>query len=100
MSLISDALYLEATRALGGDDAVASTGRDFQETPSVPPEEQSLRIAEWIHAGRGTERDAAHAQFPGPHWLRQPPSYSDREWILAISDQYRRLENRVSVATS
>ncbi|MDT5314576.1 MAG: hypothetical protein QOE74_3596 [Mycobacterium sp.] len=100
MSLISDALYLEATRALGGDDAVASTARDFQETPSVPPEEQSLRIAEWIHAGRGTERDAAHAQFPGPHWLRQPPSYSDREWILAISDQYRTLENRVSVATS
>jgi hypothetical protein len=100
MSLISDALYLEATRALGGDDAVASTGRDFQDTPSVPPEEQSLRIAEWIHAGRGTERDAAHAKFPGPHWLRQPPSYSDREWILAISDQYRTLENRVSVATS
>jgi hypothetical protein len=100
MSLISDALYLEATRALGGDDAVASTERDFQDTPSVPPGEQSLRIAEWIHAGRGTERDAAHARFPGPHWLRQPPSYSDREWILAISDQYRTLENRVSVATS
>jgi hypothetical protein len=100
MSLISDALYLEATRALGGDDAVASTERDFQDTPSVPPGEQSLRIAEWIHAGRGTERDAAHARFPGPHWLRQPPSYSDREWILAISDQYRTLENRVSVAAS
>ncbi|MDT5071273.1 MAG: hypothetical protein QOH82_593 [Mycobacterium sp.] len=100
MSLISDALYLEATRALGGDDAVASKGRDFQETPSVPPEEQSLRIAEWIHAGRGTDRDAAHAKFPGPHWLRQPPSYSDREWILAISDQYRTLETTVSIATS
>jgi hypothetical protein len=100
MSLISDALYLEATRALGGDDAAESVETIHQDPPSVPPEEQSLRIAEWINAGRSAEGDAAHGKFPGPHWLRQPPSYSDREWILAIADQYRTLENKVSVASS
>lgn len=98
MSLISDALYLEATRALGGDDAGASA--DARESPPVEPEEQALRIAEWIYAGRGSDRDSVHAAFPGPHWLRQPPSYSDREWILAIADQYRTLEQHVSVAAS
>jgi hypothetical protein len=100
MSLISDALYLEATHALGGDDATGFRGTVHQDPPSVPPEEQSLRIAEWINAGRGTDRDVANGKFPGPHWLRQPPSYSDREWILAIADQYRTLENSVSVAAS
>jgi hypothetical protein len=100
MSLISDALYLEATRALGGDDAVESNGTVYPDSPGVEPDEQSLRIAEWINAGRGTDRDAANAKFPGPHWLRQPPSYSDREWILAIADQYRTLEGRVNVAAT
>ncbi|HYO02631.1 MAG TPA: hypothetical protein VET27_12460 [Mycobacterium sp.] len=100
MSLISDALYLEATRALGGGEAVGSTEMDYDESPTVPPEEQSLRIAKWIHAGRGTDRDSADAKFPGPHWLGQPPSYSDREWILAIANQYRTLENKASVAAS
>ncbi len=99
MSLISDALYLEATRALGGD-AAASAGEDGGDSPDVPPEEQSLRIAEWINAGRGVDADAAGARFPGPQWLRQPPSYSDREWILAIAQQYRTLESRISVAAS
>lgn len=95
MSLISDALYLEATRALGGDDAEV-----YQDSPDVSPEDQSLRIAEWIHAGRGTDRDSAHAKFPGPHWLRQPPSFSDREWILAIADQYRVLDQKTTVTAS
>ena len=95
MSLISDALYLEATRVLG-EEGSASTVADAVEAPDVTPEEQSLRIAQWIHAGR--DADSAAAKFPGPHWLRQPSSYSDREWILAIAAQYRRLEHRVSVA--
>ncbi|KAA0099994.1 hypothetical protein CIW49_10675 [Mycolicibacterium sp. P1-18] len=96
MSMISDALYLEATRALGGDES----DEEGAESPDVEPEEQSLRIAEWINAGREHPGDAADAKFPGPHWLRQPPSYSDREWILAIADQYRTLENKVSVASN
>jgi hypothetical protein len=101
MSMISDALYLEATRALGGDDVVASAEEtEYQGSPSVVPDEQALRIAEWIHAGCGAGRDSADAKFPGPHWLRQPPTYSDREWILAIADQYRTLEHQVSVAAS
>jgi hypothetical protein len=101
MSMISDALYLEATRALGGDDVVASAEEtECEKSPSVAPDEQALRIAEWIHAGCGTGRDSADAKFPGPHWLRQPPTYSDREWILAIADQYRTLEHQVSVAAS
>jgi hypothetical protein len=66
----------------------------------VPPQEQSLRIAQWIHAGREADGESVDAEFPGPHWLRQPPSYSDREWILAIADQYRMLEDRVGVAAS
>ena len=96
MSLISDALYLEATRALGGEDAAALEDESAEDAPSVPPLEQAHRIAEWIHAGR--EADAVRAEFPGSHWLRQPPSYSDREWILAIADQYRLLEHRVGAA--
>lgn len=100
MSMISDALYLEATEAHGDDGSAApdATEGDADEPPAATPEEQSLRIAEWIHAG--TDADSADVEFPGPHWLRQPPSYSDREWILAIADQYRTLENRVSVAAS
>jgi hypothetical protein len=100
MSMISDALYLEATRALGGEDAAASTDAEHTDSPDVEPDEQALRIAEWINAGRENPGDAANATFPGPHWLRQPLSYSDREWILAIADQYRTLENKVSVASS
>ena len=100
MSMISDALYLEATRALGGEDAAASTDAEHTDSPDVEPDEQALRIAEWINAGRENPGDAANATFPGPHWLRQPPSYSDREWILAIADQYRTLEDRISVAAS
>ena len=98
MSMISDALYLEATRALGGQ----AVGEDSDDdgTPDVEPEEQARRIAEWIDAGREQPGDDADDTFPGPHWLRQPPSYSDREWILAIADQYRTLENRVSVPSS
>ena len=98
MSMISDALYLEATRALGGEAAAAATDDDFGGSPDVPPDEQARRIAEWIHAGRGGDGDSTSARFPGPHWLRQPSSCSDREWILGISEQYRALEDRVSVA--
>ena len=100
MSLISDALYLEATRAGGRNAASASEGESVGDAPPVSPEEQAQRIAEWIGASRGDQGDSAASDFPGPHWLRQPPTYSDREWILAIADQYRTLENRVSVTAS
>lgn len=98
MSLISDALYLEATSALETEDGVYDSSDS--EVPTVPPEEQALRIAQWIHASRGADRDAAKSHFPGPNWLRQPQSYSDREWILAIADQYRTLDRRVDVAAA
>jgi 4-amino-4-deoxy-L-arabinose transferase-like glycosyltransferase len=98
MSLISDALYLEATRSLETEDGV--DGSSDPAELSVPPDEQALRIAKWINAGRGADRDAANSHFPGPNWLRQPPSYSDREWILAISDQYRKLDREVGVAAA
>jgi hypothetical protein len=96
MSLISDALYLEATRTLESDED-AEEGSDPADL-SVSPEEQALRIAQWINAGRGADRDAANSRFPGSNWLRQPPSYSDREWILAIADQYRTLDRKVAAA--
>ena len=67
MSLISDALFLEATAADAAhgtrsmpparrrtstvDDEIAELS-DL-ESPSVAPEEQARAIAEWIYAGRG-----------------------------------------------
>jgi hypothetical protein len=99
MSLISDALYLEATRTLEDEDALFDDSSDPAQL-SVSPEDQAQRIAEWILAGRGAGRDAANTRFPGPNWLRQPSSYSDREWILAIADQYRKLERQADVAAA
>ncbi|MCV7319034.1 hypothetical protein [Mycolicibacterium confluentis] len=99
LSLISDALFLEATAALrrqvpDGDerpaeniDGYAAT-RGNWEVPDVTPVEQARAIAEWIHTGR---HGGGHARFPGPVWLRQPESYSDREWIIEIARQYRNL---------
>ncbi len=98
LSLISDALYLEATVALhvhaGAPDS-ADVGRsDDGERPAVSPTGQARAIARWIHAGRSTPRVAGPAgkgRFPGLDWLRQPEDYSDREWILEIAREYQAL---------
>ncbi len=100
MSLISDALFLEATAAGGALRRVdAGTGRgdagdanrhedltelDELQPPDVEPEEQATAVAAWI---------ADQEEFPGLSWLRQPTSYSDREWILEIARQYRALDS-------
>ena len=103
MSLISDALFLEATAARSALRRVDSVGsaadpdeprdsgdcEDSEDSPLVSPGEQAAAVASWICAGRDGETDAGRAAFPGLAWLRQPPSYSDREWILEIADQYR-----------
>ncbi|MCB0948586.1 MAG: hypothetical protein KDB44_04770 [Mycobacterium sp.] len=148
MSLISDALFLEATaadRALHRADAAgARTGRGKMKftvvreagdetdsdladpagpgnlaeladvadlaAPPVSPSEQAAAVAGWLHQGSegatpdedatdedatdeaATEKDDGEGRaFPGLAWLRQPASYSDREWILEIAEQYRRL---------
>jgi hypothetical protein len=107
MSLISDALFLEATTAdasrrrpvdIAGTASHVDLEQELEladiadlETPAVSPEEQAHAIAEWIYAGRSDE-EARRAAFPGLSWLRQPTTYSDREWILAIAKQYRQLE--------
>lgn len=107
MSLISDSLYLEAIAAEGARrrtvDATAGQ-RDVEQSlniadiadldsPPVPADEQARGIAEWIFAGRDAARNgAAHQAFPGLNWLRQPATFSDREWILAIAEQFRELE--------
>ncbi|MEW5809409.1 MAG: hypothetical protein AB1925_08140 [Actinomycetota bacterium] len=96
MSLISDALFLEATAASGalrrvdagaGGSEPAEPDRDDDLTDEqgldVPPVEQATAVAEWI---------ADRQDFPGMSWLRQPASYSDREWILEIARQYRALD--------
>jgi hypothetical protein len=101
MSLISDALFLEATaaelsrrRTVDATGAVSNIEHDLPdmsdiEVPSVPPDDQAHAIAEWIYRGRGqTDRAARSVAFPGLGWLRQPTSFSDREWILAIAKQY------------
>jgi hypothetical protein len=108
MSLISDSLYLEATAAEAVRRRIKSRGSvlddddpddvvDFADIaeldgPAVSAEEQAKGIAQWIYDGRGTGRDAANAEFPGLNWLRQPATFSDREWILAIAEQYCELE--------
>lgn len=104
MSLISDALFLEATAAdtsrklrvdtsgslpaledADDDDGVEIDG------PSVPPKEQAQMIAKWIYADRENAPEGPQVAFPGLGWLRQPEAYSDREWILEIARQYRTL---------
>jgi hypothetical protein len=104
MSLISDALFLEATSADAArkrpvDATCARPTRELDEvddgseieSPSLPPKEQAGAIAEWIYAGREDAPEGTSATFPGLGWLRQPTSYSDREWILEIAQQYREL---------
>ena len=115
MSLISDALFLEATTADAAlrrrvDVAGTSAEHDLEpdiveiselETPDVEPEDQAQAIAKWIYAGRGaTGVEARRALFPGLNWLRQPTTYSDREWILAIAKQYRQLDRSGTAAGS
>jgi len=104
MSLISDALFLEATaadatrkRPVDATGALPARERDEAddvtevELPTVPPDEQARAIAQWIYAGRKDAPDGIGPRFPGLGWLRQPASYSDREWILEIAQQYREL---------
>jgi hypothetical protein len=103
MSLISDALFLEATAAETArkrpvDATGARPSRDIDEddvseleSPTVPPRAQARAIAEWIFTGREGAPEDTRARFPGLGWLRQPTSFSDREWILAIAQQYRQL---------
>jgi hypothetical protein len=103
MSLISDALFLEATAAdTARKPRVDATGalpnRDIDEddvsqleSPNVQPQAQARAIADWVYSGREGTSDDARAAFPGLGWLRQPTSYSDREWILEIAQQYRQL---------
>jgi hypothetical protein len=101
MSLISDALYLEATEVLEDGQANETPMRgayDDVDPETASPELQARRVAEWIHDGRGATRESANSKFPGPTWLRQPSGYSDREWILAIADEYRKLDQAVGVA--
>jgi hypothetical protein len=113
MSLISDALYMEAATAEGARRRVDATGflpeSDVEladiaylpgvELPEVAPLSQARVVAEWIIASRegaGDLKADRIARFPGLGWLRQPEDQSDREWILAISDQYRKLERAES----
>ena len=104
MSMISDALFLEATAADAArkrpvDATGARPKRELDavddgsvvESPSVPPKEQAAAIAKWIYAGREDAPEGTSATFPGLGWLRQPASFSDREWILEIAQRYREL---------
>ena len=104
MSLISDALFLEATAADASrkrpvDASGARPSSDLHdaddvselEAPPVEPREQARTIAQWIYNGREQAPTETTATFPGLGWLRQPTSYSDREWILEIAQQYRQL---------
>jgi hypothetical protein len=101
MSLISDALYLEATaaderqhetaapRGSTGSSGSGATQLGDTERPQVSPGDQAQAIAQWIYDTREADETSA---FPGLVWLSQPESYSDREWILAIAEQYRDLD--------
>lgn len=107
LSLISDAMFMEGTAAQSAvrhPHGNAASAADIEllnshghvERPTVSPTEQATAIAAWIHAGKDDAADdaasAAADAFPGLGWLRQPESYSDREWILEIARQYRTLD--------
>jgi hypothetical protein len=106
MSLISDALYLEATAAdlrrhenagprgsNGSGEPSDTTEFEEAQRPEVAPGEQALAIAQWIYDTRDDDDESA---FPGLVWLSQPETYSDREWILAIAERYRELDRAAS----
>ncbi|HZA10116.1 hypothetical protein [Mycobacterium sp.] len=107
MSLISDALFLEGTRAADAaagaqasmTDAAGGSGCGTAERTKlitaanpewVRPEDQARAVADWI---RRTKYGDKTQGFPGLSWLRQPDVCSDREWILAIARQYRELKS-------
>ena len=82
LSLISDALYLEGMLAQQKSEPRAQ-GAD--PTAGLTAAGQAQAVARWIAAGPGADAGV----FPGRRWLRQPPTCSDREWILEIARQYR-----------
>jgi hypothetical protein len=89
LSLISDAIYLEAIEY---DDPDGDPEDVEPETPAgVDMAEQARTVARWIRAGNSGDSHAAAAAFRGRGWLRQPEDCSDREWILEIARQYRLL---------
>jgi hypothetical protein len=88
MSLISDALFLEGTAA-AREAASAQGTTAAADGPPETPREQARRLARWICDG--SRGGSGQTPFPGLGWLRQPPTYSDREWILEIASQYREL---------
>ena len=90
LSLISDSLYLEAA-------GYRADGEDEGEPPvSASPADRALAVARWLHGSRpgdGAGDGAGESSgFPGRAWLRQPDSYSDREWILEIARSYGMLD--------
>ena len=86
LSLISDSLYLEANTAQSAQTAATIAASHSQIGVTGP--QQALAVARWIHGGCGN----GAGTFPGRGWLRQPASYSDREWIIEISRQYRSVD--------
>ncbi|WP_422743880.1 hypothetical protein ACN27E_19335 [Mycobacterium sp. WMMD1722] len=71
ISLVSDALFLEAT---GAQDRAT-----VAQHPPATPEQQATEVARWVLRRR---------DFPGLGWMRQPATCSDREWILSIAQRY------------
>ncbi len=64
------------------------------EAPPVRLERPGGGIAQWIYDGRDGRAEDGRSEVSGLGWLRQPTSYSDREWILSIAQQYRQAERR------
>ncbi len=88
MSLISDALFLEATAADAAlrrrvDASGASADHDLEELsdlsavdgPDVAPEVQARAIAEWIHAGPRGNRCRNQARVVPRSWLVTPANH-------------------------
>jgi hypothetical protein len=94
LSLISDSLYLEASAAR----RAVAPGVVSDPPSGVTPTDRALAVARWVHAGTGAGTGAGPDGFPGRGWLRQPTSYSDREWILEIARQYRALDRSAAAA--
>lgn len=85
LSLISDALYLEADAAQRAPAEVDTE----PESAAEDPDERAGAVARWVWSGRAGAED--RTRFPGRQWLRRPDGHTDREWILQIARQYRDL---------
>jgi hypothetical protein len=85
MALASDAILLEATAVrlpVPVPEMSDSSPPAMRDRSAIDTVAQAKAVAVWI-------ADRRASSFPGRDWLNRPDGVSDREWILAIAQQFR-----------